>query len=317
MEYTPRKVKPFKTVLQLAQSTVVAKMLKAQREEIKQDKERKANTCQVKIDDVCKSFLEKMKDELLPDTLTDQTDRLEAEKKMDYVTKEINDLKRAFEITKLIVKYNPERVSIAYTAIKSMLTTFDFAHSASVSNADSSHLTQRYGDDYKKLAKVNLLFHTIHVYKNAVEKIAPNGHLKVQNASEMLLACLLHDFGKSSKVQELLKTYSSKQLPTSHPSLSAMYVNLALFRQLDEMFERLAAKNNVQRKYKDDFEAIMREIADLVEQHHISSDNSKFNAQIEFIKSCDHEARRDELNRIGKGEGVSSAIDVELESQLT
>ncbi|MGB2552825.1 hypothetical protein ACPF04_06555 [Campylobacter sp. MOP51] len=302
----PKKVTPFKSALQLAQSYAVARILKAQRDQIEEinRKKRQQERSPIQIDELCKKCVNRLQEKLNNASQSDK--RIELEVELVELKKHMEILIYSFKTASTIVNYKTEYVAIMFAAIKSMLDEFDFLSDSSVTSNDA-HIKESYGDTgYSELRQVNLLYHTIHVFKAGVDRIAPRGEVIEQGYKDSLMASLLHDFGKSEKVKVAVGQYYHRgSIPAAHFDVSELYVNLILKRQLTEMFVDIAKRNRDVWQAKQDFEDIMKDIATLVKNHHCPIGAKQDSDHVDFVRQADYIARRGELEWIRKHSGAS------------
>jgi CRISPR-associated endonuclease Cas3-HD len=151
-----------------------------------------------------------------------------------------------------------------------------FENDSSVNFKYDAHIKQHY-TNYDLLSSVDLLTHTINVVNEAINLTfnVPSG---IKNI--VLLLALVHDFGKSSYIQNMIGEPSD----TKHEVVSAKYIQLILTKNIEQ--------DNISLDH-------ISSIYKILSNHH--SHLSRVNNQItELFYKADHNARKNELKFIKK-----------------
>lgn len=185
-----------------------------------------------------------------------------------------------------IVKYKPIFVYIAKYALEDM-ARYNFKDDPSVVTilqSDVDHLKQKFSVEYSVLAKINLEEHTLNVFEQAIREVKKRG--RISGLEIMILAALLHDFGKSSKIRKELLGEVSKRQYRAHADVSHMYINSILARKIIKTFNLQTMPDT------------LKMIAFIVQNHHPNSKELKSNHSIDFVVQADFHAREFEYNKI-------------------
>lgn len=199
--------------------------------------------------------------------------------------------KRIQETFKRIVEATRRNVKIAALAKVALeaIDEFEFVKSPSVSSNQNDNKNLRASNslsDLDVLRKVDLRAHTL----NVVEAILKETEAKeIYGVGQIIIACILHDFGKSRKVRELVapdsvSENSSKYRP--HAEVSGLYVRDVL----SEKVRLLLLENDENSEISE----TIKQIAELVANHHNSSKQWKH--KVELINKADALARKKELS---------------------
>lgn len=198
--------------------------------------------------------------------------------------KELVELNQKFiEIT----RFNFKLAAIAKVAIEDMYE-FSFINSPSVSSnqKDSDHLRRKFTpNEFDILRKTSLFDHTKHVFKNIVEEMERK---EVYNAGGIMLAALIHDFGKSQEIRKKLTPNTTSENSSeykNHADVSSMYIKDILQEKVRNLL--------IQQKQDAEVSKTLETISEVVENHHNKA--SAFAKKIELISMADHKARKEEL----------------------
>jgi len=191
-----------------------------------------------------------------------------------------------------IVNYKPIFMVMLKTSIEIMLSNeFDKDPSVTLgSKKETEHLfkisdtiTENSNNTtYKDLAFINLFDHTLNVFEEAINYIKSNG--SSVGLILPLIAALLHDFGKSTKLREKLKVSNGRGYK-AHAEVSEIFVrdlfSEMVYNQIDKVPE----------------ETIVT-IGKLCKNHHEGKKDSI--SGIELVKTADKKAREKEIIFIHK-----------------
>lgn len=138
------------------------------------------------------------------------------------------------------------------------------------------------------LKKIDLKKHTLDVVEEILKKTEKN---EIYGVGIIITGCLFHDFGKSKEVRmivtpDAVSENSSKYLP--HAQVSALFVKDAIKERVKQ---ELLEKNE-----NSAIEETIKDIANLVENHHNSS--NKWKQKVELINNADSMARKRELKEL-------------------
>ena len=171
---------------------------------------------------------------------------------------------------------------IAKKALEDMYN-FDFSSDPSINkgaSTDTEHLKQEFSTSFTMLEKINLFDHTLNVFRNGLNEAEKQGR-SMQSATP-LLGALMHDFGKSSKIRELLIGHDVGDVYKKHADVSKMYVEEILLKEFPNSDSTLDI------------------VALLVANHHPANNKMKNNDDIRFIITADHMARKQEMRTLKK-----------------
>jgi len=149
----------------------------------------------------------------------------------------------------------------------------------SVSN-DTSHLQEAFGSTYAALANIDLEEHTLNVFENGIAAGEKKGRI-MQTALPML-ACLFHDFGKSSELRNELLGENIGRGYRAHAEVSEIYIR-----------EILAAKYHT--KFEEQSIETIEKLANIVKNHHPANKKLRSDTMIAFVINSDIMARKEEI----------------------
>jgi len=163
---------------------------------------------------------------------------------------------------------------------------FEFEKDPSVSSvggAENAHLIQMLGPRYIDLQKIDLYSHTLNVLEQGIKYAEETG--RPTGFSLSILACLLHDFGKSTKLRKLLDSGGNNKFSgyKSHSDISAIYVSDYLVNKIyeNEGLEDLSMH-------------VFETIENIVKYHHPQKKEQRENLEISFVMKADEFARKEE-----------------------
>jgi hypothetical protein len=246
-----KRLLPIKTIKQLAESFLIAEVIVELRKEIEEDTQKKA------IDSIPKIEVP--------------------------ISKELEEL---YIEACQIAKFKPVLVYIMKFAIEDMIT-YNFSEDPSVIVAvsnDTTHLQQQFGQSFSTLSKVNLLDHTVNVFKEAVTASKSRG--RATGVVIPMIASLLHDFGKSSGIRkEILGEAGNSRGYKAHAEVSASYIQEKISIKLYNKFNEMATDTT-------DL------LAHIVKNHHAQNMKSKNDSNISLVIEADQKARKKEYKNL-------------------
>lgn len=196
-----------------------------------------------------------------------------------------------------LCQYEPFRTYLLFYAIKDMFI-YSFYNQPSITKTDyknNSDLDQdNTGESFEAYSSYNLLFHTIHVFSQAVNGAIERNLL----GSELsVLSALLHDYGKSEGIiaeVDALPNQKRNEKGRSHQEYSGYYVYFLLRQKIKKkVYARLGS--SWEQKHSDEVEADFKKIQRTVTLHHIPDDDEKrIDDSISFVKTADIKAREKE-----------------------
>lgn len=186
-----------------------------------------------------------------------------------------------------ITRFNFKLAAIAKIAIEDMYT-YSFINSPSVSlnQKDSEHIRKKYiPNEFDLLRKISLFDHTKNVFRNIIEEMERK---EVYNAGGIMLAALLHDFGKNQEIRKKLTPNTTSENSSDykmHADISTMYIKEILQEKVRNLL--------IQAKQDSEVSKTLETIAEVVENHHNKA--SAWAKKIELIAAADHKARKEEI----------------------
>jgi len=184
---------------------------------------------------------------------------------------------------------------IAATAIEHMEAyRFDLDPSVIDVRDDNKHLEREFKSGYTRLANVALMRHTMNVVEEFL-RISRNQDANTKGVA--LLGCLLHDFGKSTRIrQKMADAQQGVALKAiRHPDASAYYVDEilepAIRARLGDEFDSAAI-----RPVYEYAEKLLSVLGPVVASHHHAAEGLK--AYIAPIMRADGGARQKEIKQL-------------------
>ena len=193
------------------------------------------------------------------------------------------------EFSKL-VGYRYPFVYMCKIAMEDMIY-YDFVKDPSVVTAasqDTAHFNKEYGfgTNYTILAKVNLYDHTLNVFEEGLIQGREKG--RAMQIAIPMLACLLHDFGKSNKIRSQLQGGDSiGKVYTAHAQMSGSYIKEILLPKYNKMLNEIPMET-------------INSLARAVESHHPNNAALKKDIIISEVIKADTNARKKEFQKISK-----------------
>lgn len=231
------------------------------------------------------STVYEIRDEEGPGVLQDndhiQVERIWALKTEDKVA--IGLYKRMIQL----VRHNVKLMAIAKVAIDDMdRFKFKTAPSVSANQRDNENLRSKYApSEFDMLRKVNLYDHTLHVFENIIVEIESR---EVYNSGIIMLACLLHDFGKSQEIRKKVAPDSVAENASQfrqHPEVSGTYVKDYLYEKVKNVLDENKEDSSIRKT--------IDTISEIVINHH--QKNNAWVKKLELINRADWKARENEL----------------------
>lgn len=147
--------------------------------------------------------------------------------------------------------------------------------------------------------KVTLLEHTLDLFEVYYEILKDFEGFKNINVFELLLACLLHDFGKNLKLQSELSNKDDREL-LPHQIISERYIE----RKIEEITKIYRGKFNT---LNDVFFAsieLLENVKKAVREHHITTQR-KAKELVDLLITVDKYARDYEWRNYLRNEGIN------------
>lgn len=150
---------------------------------------------------------------------------------------------------------------------------------------DTAHLSKSLGANFTILKEINLLDHTLNVFKEGLYIGQSKG--RAMQIAIPLLSCLFHDFGKSSKIREEIMGQSIGKGYRAHAEVSSQYIN-----------DILSVKyfNLVKEEPKETLSSISYAVAN----HHPQGRKDANDTVISIVIDADTRARKNEYAMIQK-----------------
>jgi hypothetical protein len=199
----------------------------------------------------------------------------------------VNDerYQKVYEKFASTVNYSPTFIFLAKIGLEDM-KKYQFNEDPSVvqnANQDSQHLQQAFGSTYSSLSMIDLESHTLNVFENGVDSGSKKGRI-MQTAIPML-ACLFHDFGKSTQIRNELIGESIGRAYRAHAEVSEMYVREVLATKYHNRFTEHSTET-------------VELLANVVKNHHPANNRMKSDSMISFVIAADINARKQEIKEI-------------------
>jgi len=188
-----------------------------------------------------------------------------------------------------ILKTKPQLVYMLKIGIEDMYI-YNFEEDPSVVTAganDTTHLQQVFGPRFTDLRSVDLKEHTLNVLEEGLTKAESSG--RASGMSMGVLGSLFHDFGKSTKIRELVLGGGMQRGHKAHAEVSEMYVqDLLLNKIYNILLEDIIAID------------LVDSLAKVVRNHHPANAKMKEDLDINFVVIADQEARKTEFRKLRK-----------------
>lgn len=302
--------RPYESVLQLVETYLVAECVNEMRNDFKQHTNQDlAKTIKpidpffIPLEEEIKSEIEaqkkivtKAKSSGKENLYFDELFKL-ARKKWDLSEFEIHkaQLIEAYMKACELCQFDPFYVCVIFNSIKDLFS-YDFYKQPSLSTVDQSNnidLDQS-KESYKAYSFHNLLFHTIHVFSQAVKVAVEKGNLGVDL---YVIAALLHDYGKAEKIKEeilSLPNQSKNENAKQHWDFSGRYVYFILRTKVKKIvYTRLGP--SWEAEHSEEVEDVFKKIQKAVANHHALAEDKVYDDAIAFVKNADNKVREKEL----------------------
>lgn len=184
-----------------------------------------------------------------------------------------------------IVNYSPVFTYLVKIGLED-IKKYHFNEDPSViasANQDTSHLQQAFGSSFSALATVNLEEHTLHVFEEGITIGAQKG--RVMQTALPMLACLFHDFGKSTRLRNEFLGDNIGKGYRAHAEVSEMYVREVLSIKYHSKFKEYSTET-------------IELLSDIVKNHHPSQNKKRNDSMISMVIKADIIARKKELKAI-------------------
>jgi len=187
------------------------------------------------------------------------------------------------------VEVNVLTSAIASCAIEAMEKyRFEDSNSITTVTGDNKHLEDSF--DYKILSKINLQDHTLHVVQWAM-KNCKEEHPTTK--TDIILGCLLHDFGKETEIRKICQSRGSKV--SFHASVSSFFVKELLLDSVKDKIKTLLSED-IASVVLEGLQKKILKIAKMVNDHHIPKALAK--GALKKVKEADIEARQQEVTML-------------------
>lgn len=301
--------RPYESVLQLVETYLVSECVNEMRADFKQTTEADLLKTIKPIDPFFTPLEEKVQEALKKQREVvvkfkekgDDDKYVEAMVKLAKLTRNVSELEEhkkqlieAYTKACKLCQFEPFRVCILFYAIKDMFV-YDFYGQPSLSQDDykqNDYLDQSKGS-YEAYSHHNLLFHTIHVFSQAIEQALAKKQLGVELS---VISALLHDYGKSSGIIQEVDTFPNQkrnEQVRNHWTYSSNYVYFILRNKVKKIaYSRLGS--NWEQEHSDEVEEDFKKIQRNVAYHHAVAEDKYYTDSVAFVKTADAKAREKE-----------------------
>ena len=302
--------RPYESVLQLVETYLVAECINEMRNDFKQHTNQDlAKTIKPiapfflpleeeikKAIEAQEAIVEKAKVSGKEDVYSEAVFKL-ARKKWDLTEFEIHkeQLIEAYMKACELCQFDPFYVCVIFNSIKDLFV-YNFYGQASLSKQDqmSNINLDQSKESYEAYAFHNLLFHTIHVFAQAVKVAIEKRSLGVDL---YVIAALLHDYGKAEKIREeilSLPNQNKNETAKQHADFSGRYVYFLLRTKVKKIvYTRLGP--SWEQEHSEEVEDVFKKIQKAVLYHHALPEDKVFDDSIAFVKNADNKAREKEI----------------------
>ena len=301
--------RPYESVLQLVETYLVAECVDEMRNDFKQHTDQDlAKTIKpidpffVPLENEIKNAIkdqedaaEKAKSKKDDETYSDALFKL-ARKKWDLEEFEEHkmQLKKAYIKACKLCQFEPFYARLIFDAIKDLFT-YDFYSQPSLSEGDykSNEDLDKEKGSYEAYRFHNLLFHTIHVFSQAVNVAVEKKSLGVEL---FVISALLHDYGKAEKIRDEILSFPNQnrnETAKQHQDFSGRYVYFILRNKVKKLiYTKLGPVWEAE--HAEEVEDVFKKIQKAVTYHHAMPEDRQYDDAIAFVKNADNKAREKE-----------------------
>ena len=186
-----------------------------------------------------------------------------------------------------VVNYSPTFVYLCKIGLEDM-EYYEFSKDPSVvtsAQQDTSHFNDMLGSSYTLLTNISLEEHTLNVFEKGI--LAGEKKGRIMQTALPMLACLFHDFGKSSELRTEILGDDLGRGYKAHADVSGTYVR-----------EILA--NKYHKKFSEHSMETTEMLSKIVAFHHPGNNKLKNDTMIKFVIEADTVSRKEELQKIKK-----------------
>lgn len=201
-------------------------------------------------------------------------------------------IKSLYKRTATAIRFNTKLTAIVQTCFEEM-ERFEFSEVASVSSNqnDNKNLRSSFSlSEFDILRKTTLLDHSLNVLEEMLDILEGK---EVYGAGPLIIAAMLHDFGKAKKIRELATPDSVSENSTKfrmHAEVSTIYTKDIFYEKVRDKLMEKDEDTNIRQTVDN--------IADLVANHHNSS--KAWKKKVELINMADSKARKKEILKFEK-----------------
>lgn len=186
-----------------------------------------------------------------------------------------------------LVNYRYPFLYMAKIGFEDMMK-YEFHKDASVmvtATTDTSHLSNSIGSNFTLLKDINLLDHTLNVFKEGLYIGKSKG--RAMQIAIPLLGCLFHDFGKSTKIRDEILGVQTGKGYRAHAEVSSLYIKDVLSLK----YHNLVNEDPIE---------TLSSLAYAVGNHHPQQRKQTNDTVISIIIEADFKARKNEYNMLQK-----------------
>jgi len=196
-------------------------------------------------------------------------------------------MQELYKRTATVIRFNTKLTAIVNTCFLEM-ERFNFEKAASVSSNqnDNKNLRSSFSlSEFDILRKTTLMDHTLNVLEEILNILEGK---EVYGAGTLIVAAILHDFGKAKKIREVVTPDSISENSTKF----RMHAEVSMIYTKDVFYEKVRDKL-IEKDEDTNIRQTIDTIADLVANHHNSS--KAWKKKVELINMADSKARKKEL----------------------
>jgi len=185
-----------------------------------------------------------------------------------------------------VVNYTPVPILMAKVGLE-LMNEMDFGNDPSVvtgAKLEVGHLVSAFGNNYTSLANVNLLDHTLNVFEEGINKA--RGFGRVMQVAIPTIACLFHDFGKSTNIRLTLIGDSAGRGYRPHAEVSEIFVS----SMLPDKMKKADPESQIPTE-------TIKLLSSIVKHHH-PGQKGKVDSGVAFVIEADANARNKEVEKM-------------------
>lgn len=208
-----------------------------------------------------------------------------AEKQLPHLNIKSESIQEIYHKFCHLVNYNYTLVYLVKIGLEDMFK-YKFHESPSVAagaSFDTLHLNDKFGATFTILKEVNLLDHTLNVFRNAIQIGESKG--RIMQIAIPILGSLFHDFGKSEHLREdVLGSGIKPGQYKAHAEVSGMYIRERLMNSYFDFTNEMPTET-------------IDALYFCVVNHHPKDRKLQNDTSIELIQKADFKAREIEFKK--------------------